>query len=81
NDQQVNVLQPDFTLLTRDSQTNDSRTLVNLRVGYDINDQTEVFAYGSNLFDETYLANAEASGGNVVLGDPRIIGVGLRFGN
>ncbi|MEM9839319.1 MAG: TonB-dependent receptor [Pseudomonadota bacterium] len=81
NDQQVNLLLPDFSFVSRESRNNEAATLVNARIGYRINPQAEIFAYGSNLFDEDYLANAEAAGGSVVLGDPRVIGVGLRLGN
>lgn len=57
--------------------SNDSRALVNARFGYDFNDNANVFVFGSNIFDETYLANAAAAGGSVVVGDPQIFGVGL----
>jgi outer membrane receptor protein involved in Fe transport len=60
---------------TRD---NESRTIANLRVGYDFQNAS-VFAFGSNLFDEVYLANAEAAGGSVVAGEPRVIGIGLQI--
>jgi iron complex outermembrane recepter protein len=60
------------------TRENESRTLANLRVGYDFGD-VSVFAFGSNLFDEVYLANAEAAGGSVVAGEPRIVGVGLQI--
>ncbi|MEM1104752.1 MAG: TonB-dependent receptor [Pseudomonadota bacterium] len=56
---------------------NDSRTLVNARLGYDINPNANVFVFGSNVFDETYLANAAAAGGSVVVGEPQVFGVGL----
>lgn len=81
NEQQVNLLLPDFSQVNRVSRDNESATLVNARIGYRFNDQAELFVYGSNLFDEDYLANGEAAGGSVVLGDPRVVGVGLRFGN
>lgn len=57
--------------------SNDSRALVNARFGYDINNNANVFIFGSNIFDETYLANAAAAGGSVVVGDPQVFGIGL----
>ncbi|MEO1305429.1 MAG: TonB-dependent receptor [Pseudomonadota bacterium] len=57
--------------------SNDSRALVNARLGYDINETTSAFMFGSNLFDDTYLANAAAAGGSVVVGDPQVVGIGL----
>ena len=56
---------------------NDSRALVNARLGYDFNDHANVFVFGSNIFDETYLSNAAAAGGSVVVGDPQVFGIGL----
>ena len=56
---------------------NDSRALINARFGYDFNDHANVFVFGSNIFDETYLANAAAAGGSVVVGDPQVFGIGL----
>ena len=57
--------------------SNDSRALVNARLGYEFENKASVFVFGSNIFDETYLANAAAAGGSVVLGDPQVFGVGL----
>ncbi|MEM9169223.1 MAG: TonB-dependent receptor [Pseudomonadota bacterium] len=57
---------------------NESRVLVNGRVGYDF-DNYGVFIFASNIFDDTYLANADALVGNVVVGEPRIIGGGITF--
>ena len=56
---------------------NDSRVLMNARVGYDFSETASVFVFGSNIFDETYLANAAAAGGSVVVGEPQVIGIGL----
>jgi len=57
--------------------SNDSRTLLNARFGYDINENANLFVFGSNILDETYLANAAAAGGSVVVGDPQVFGVGI----
>ncbi len=56
---------------------NDSRAILNGRLAYAFNSQASVFVFGSNLLDETYLANSAAAGGSVVVGDPRVIGIGL----
>ena len=48
-------------------------------MSYQIGENKSIFAYGTNLFDETYLANAEALAGNVVVGAPRVLGVGFRI--
>ncbi|MEO0881374.1 MAG: TonB-dependent receptor [Pseudomonadota bacterium] len=58
---------------------NDSRVLVNFRLGYEIFDNTDLFVFGSNIFDDTFLANAAAAGGGVVVGDPQVFGIGLQF--
>ncbi|MEM9014319.1 MAG: TonB-dependent receptor, partial [Pseudomonadota bacterium] len=57
---------------------NDSRLLANARIGYDF-DNFSVYAFASNLFDDTYFVNADAAGGNVILGDPRVVGGGVSF--
>ncbi|MEM1086622.1 MAG: TonB-dependent receptor [Pseudomonadota bacterium] len=57
--------------------TNDAREILNARLGYDFSDNASVFVFGSNILDETYLANAAAAGGSVVVGDPQVFGVGL----
>ncbi|MEO0399195.1 MAG: TonB-dependent receptor [Pseudomonadota bacterium] len=57
---------------------NDSRVLTNFRIGYDM-DNYSVFVFGSNVFNETYFVNADALAGNVIVGDPRVIGGGITF--
>ncbi|MEM7491972.1 MAG: TonB-dependent receptor [Pseudomonadota bacterium] len=57
--------------------TNDARGILNARLGYDFTDNASVFVFGSNILDDTYLANAAAAGGSVVVGDPQVFGVGL----
>jgi outer membrane receptor protein involved in Fe transport len=81
NNQTQSVLLPNFTRLTREARQNDERVLFNARIGYDFNDRLSVFAYGSNIFNETYRLNGEALGGNAILGDPRVLGVGIRIRN
>ncbi|MEM7707285.1 MAG: TonB-dependent receptor [Pseudomonadota bacterium] len=65
-------LLPNFIL----GRENDSRTTVNARLGYDFT-EFSVFLFGSNLLDEDYFVNAEAAGGAVVMGDPRVVGAGV----
>ncbi|MEM1381773.1 MAG: TonB-dependent receptor [Pseudomonadota bacterium] len=81
NGQTATILLPNFMPGVVGDQSNEAATIVNARIGYRINDMAEAFVYGSNLFDNDYIANAEAAGGSVVLGEPRVVGVGLRFGN
>lgn len=81
NDQQLSLLLPNFTFLTRQARENEERVLFNARIGYDINENVSVFAYGSNIFDERYRLNGEALGGNAILGDPQVFGVGFRIRN
>ncbi|MEM8661220.1 MAG: TonB-dependent receptor [Pseudomonadota bacterium] len=57
---------------------NDDVVLTNARVAYDWDNFT-AFVYGRNIFDENYLVNADGDAGNVILGDPRLIGVGFSF--
>lgn len=59
-----------------DGRKNESRAIVNARFAYE-QPSYSVFVFASNLFDEVYLANAEAAGGGVVVGDPRTYGVGF----
>ncbi|MEM6411052.1 MAG: TonB-dependent receptor [Pseudomonadota bacterium] len=58
---------------------NDPRSIVNFRLGYEVFDNTDIFVFGSNIFDDTYLANAAAAGGSVVVGEPQVFGFGLQF--
>ncbi|MEL6729292.1 MAG: TonB-dependent receptor [Pseudomonadota bacterium] len=63
----------------------DAYTIVNARIGYEINDYSRVTVYARNLFDEDYLTqvNRPFEGANGVdgvngrLGDPRVVGVRL----
>ncbi|MEM8564354.1 MAG: TonB-dependent receptor, partial [Pseudomonadota bacterium] len=57
---------------------NDDVVLTNARVAYAWDNFT-AFVYGRNIFDENYLVNADGDAGNVILGDPRLIGVGFSF--
>ncbi|MEM9255158.1 MAG: TonB-dependent receptor [Pseudomonadota bacterium] len=57
---------------------NDSYILTNVRVAYNW-DNFSVFVFGKNVFDENYFVNADADGGNVVMGDPRLVGAGFSF--
>ncbi|MEL7231538.1 MAG: TonB-dependent receptor, partial [Pseudomonadota bacterium] len=57
--------------------TNDAREILNARLGYDFSDNGSVFVFGSNILDETYVANAAAAGGSIVVGEPQVFGVGL----
>ncbi|MEM1035891.1 MAG: TonB-dependent receptor [Pseudomonadota bacterium] len=57
--------------------TNDAREILNARLGYDFSDSGSVFVFGSNILDETYVANAAAAGGSIVVGEPQVFGVGL----
>lgn len=57
--------------------SNESRALLNARFGYDFNANANLFVFGSNILDETYLANAAAAGGSVVVGEPQVFGIGL----
>jgi hypothetical protein len=36
-----------------------------------------VFGFLRNAFDEVYLLNAATAGGSVVVGEPRVFGVGV----
>ncbi|MGJ3231069.1 MAG: TonB-dependent receptor [Oceanicaulis sp.] len=63
-----------------DLRSNDAYAVVNGRVAYDFG-RGSVFVFGSNLFDETYLTNAQAAGGSVVVGAPQVFGVGLTLRN
>ncbi|MDO3382352.1 TonB-dependent receptor [Gilvimarinus algae] len=58
---------------------NDSRTLVNLKVGYEW-DQLGVYATASNLFDEQYveLAN-QGTPPSITLGAPRVLSAGVEY--
>ncbi|MEM6497655.1 MAG: TonB-dependent receptor, partial [Pseudomonadota bacterium] len=56
---------------------NEAREILNARLGYDFTENASVFVFGSNILDDTYLANAAAAGGSVVVGDPQVFGVGL----
>ncbi|MEM0953932.1 MAG: TonB-dependent receptor [Pseudomonadota bacterium] len=58
---------------------NDDVVLTNARLSYRW-DRFTAFVFGSNLFDEEYLINADALAGNVIVGDPRVIGAGFTFG-
>ncbi|MEM8985189.1 MAG: TonB-dependent receptor [Pseudomonadota bacterium] len=62
---------PDLT-----GPANDTRTISNLRIAYE-QDNYSVFAFGSNIFDEVYLVNGDALGGNVIVGEPQVFGVGI----
>ena len=57
---------------------NDDVVLTNARLSYRW-DRFTGFVFGSNLFDEEYLVNADALAGNVIVGDPRIVGAGFTF--
>ncbi|MEM1113063.1 MAG: TonB-dependent receptor [Pseudomonadota bacterium] len=57
---------------------NDDVVLTNLRLTYAW-DRFSVFAYGRNLLDEEYLVNADALVGNVIVGEPRVVGAGFTF--
>ncbi|MEM9278994.1 MAG: TonB-dependent receptor, partial [Pseudomonadota bacterium] len=55
---------------------NDSRFLVNLRIGHR-EENWEIFAYARNLFDEEYLSGGATIGANTFAfsGEPRTVGV------
>ncbi|MEM8490165.1 MAG: TonB-dependent receptor [Pseudomonadota bacterium] len=57
---------------------NDSWLIANARIAYDTENYS-AFVFGSNLFDRTYLVNADALAGNAVVGEPRVIGVGFQL--
>ncbi|MEO0410562.1 MAG: TonB-dependent receptor [Pseudomonadota bacterium] len=57
---------------------NDSFVLFNARLAYE-QENYSVFLYASNLFNETYLVNADALAGNVIVGEPRVFGGGVTF--
>ena len=58
---------------------NDSRTLVNSKITYQINDAFEVALVGSNIFDQEYLIqNDEFNNDTVIVGQPRTVLVQLQ---
>lgn len=69
-------VQPD---VGSDARTLPSRTLVDGRIGREIG-RWSAYLYGSNLLDRGYVMfDWSASSPNVILGDPRVIGVGLEL--
>lgn len=62
-----------------DAQRLSARTLVNARFGYEALDFS-AYLYGSNLLDEHYTQYAWADDSpNVILGAPRVVGVGFEY--
>jgi iron complex outermembrane recepter protein len=70
------VFQTESEALLPNTVKNDGRTVVNLRLGYGF-DRWQVFGFLRNAFDEVYLLNAATAGGSVVVGEPRVFGVGV----
>ena len=57
---------------------NDSWITANARIAYEA-ESYSTFLFASNLFDRTYLVNADAQAGNAIVGEPRVIGLGFQF--
>jgi outer membrane receptor protein involved in Fe transport len=62
--------------LLPNSVKNGSRTVLNLRAGWNAG-AWQVNAFARNLLDRTYFVNAAAAGTHVVLGEPRSVGASL----
>ena len=62
-----------------DGQRLSSRTLVNGRFGYE-NPDWSVYLFGSNLLDEGYIQFSwDATSPNVIMGAPRVVGIGFDY--
>ncbi len=58
----------------------DSYITTNVKLGYKYKDW-DFYAYANNIFDEKYVTAFDTAGGmsRITFGDPRKIGVGLRY--
>ncbi|MBZ6378537.1 hypothetical protein B5C34_12380 [Pacificimonas flava] len=57
----------------------DERTVVNARIGYDFGDAM-LYVFANNLLDEDYIQYLNPVYNVAVVGDPRIVGIGLEVG-
>ena len=57
----------------------DARTLVNAKLGYDLG-KAMVYVFANNLLDEGYIQYVNSIANQAVLGDQRIVGIGLEAG-
>lgn len=57
----------------------DARTVVNAKIGYDLG-EAMVYVFANNLLDEEYVQYLNPVYDVAIIGDPRIVGIGLEAG-
>ncbi len=60
------------------NQVLSSRVVANLKFGYE-NADWSAYLFGSNLFDKGYVQYAWQNAPNIILGAPRVVGVGFEY--